>query len=348
MRQADKDVKPDEIPHTGDRSQGSRVVALGGGHGLSTLLRGLKAHTSQLTAIVTVADDGGSSGLLRREMGMLPPGDLRRCIAALAEAEPLMTQLFQYRFGAGAGLDGHVFGNLFIAAMAGITGDFESAISEASRVLAVRGRILPSSLDNIVLCAEIRDPKDPGAGAHLVQGQSRIVGAGGAIERVFLQPSDAKGYPGAIQALLHADMIVLGPGSLYTSVLPNLLVPGIRDAFRASPALKVYVCNVATQPGETDDYTVGCHVRALGEHLGPGFCHYVLANANTDFTLPPSSGSKMVEPGCDHIDGCQLVLEDLVDRALPWRHDSVRLATALMHLRQGHRVGASRLDRSSG
>lgn len=310
------------------------IVSLGGGHGLSTLLRGLKVHTTRLTAIVTVADDGGSSGVLRREMGILPPGDLRRCIAALAEVEPLMTQLLQYRFGQGAGLDGHAFGNLFIAAMAGITGDFESAISEASRVLAVRGRILPSSLDNIVLCAEISHPDEPGP--HLVQGQSRIAKAGGTIERVFLQPGEAKGYPAAIRALLDADMIVLGPGSLYTSVLPNLLVPDIRYALKASPALKVYVCNVATQPGETDDYTVGDHVRALGEHLGAGFCDYVLANANTDFALPPNSGSIMVQPEFDSVGEYQqegrLVLEDLVDRALPWRHDSVKLSLALMRL----------------
>lgn len=313
-------------------TQGPRIVALGGGHGLSTLLRGLKVRTDDLTAIVTVADDGGSSGVLREELGLLPPGDLRDCIVALAEAEPLMTQLLQYRFGRGTGLEGHAFGNLFIAALAEITGDFESAIAKASHVLAVRGRILPSSLENVRLCAEVRERGKPKADPFVVYGQSRIAKARGVIERVYLVPSNVKGYPEAIRALLHAEMIVLGPGSLYTSVLPNLLVADIRNAIRASPALKVYVCNVATQPGETDDYTAEDHVRALCEHLGPGLCEYVLVNSNTNFQLPPHSGSVMVQPCCTEADGHRVILEDLVDRELPWRHDPSKLAEALMRL----------------
>ena len=324
------------------------VVALGGGHGLSTLLRGLKNRCGELTAIVTVADDGGSSGALRRDMGMLPPGDLRRCIAALADAEPLMTQLFQYRFGRGTGLDGHTFGNLFIAAMAGITGDFESAISEASRVLAVRGRILPSSLDNLVLSAEVRDPLDPDAAPHILMGESAIGHAEGVIERVFLEPEQSKGYPAAIQALLSADLIVLGPGSLYTSILPNLLVPDIAAAVRASAACKIYVCNVATQPGETDGYTVGDHVRALNAHLGMGLCHCVLANGNYRIALPPASPSTMVRPEFEGNPGCQLVLEDLVDARLPWRHDSTRLADALLRMYHNWRVAAQLAGDPSG
>jgi len=311
---------------------GPRIVALGGGHGLSTLLRGLKVRTDDLTAIVTVADDGGSSGVLREELGLLPPGDLRNCIVALAEAEPLMTQLFQYRFGRGTGLEGHAFGNLFIAALAEVTGDFESAIAEASRVLAVRGRILPSSLENVRLCAEVRERGNAGADPYLVYGQSHIAEARGVVERVYLLPSNVKGYPEAIRALLRAEMIVLGPGSLYTSVLPNLLVADIRNAIRASPALKVYVCNVATQPGETDDYTAEDHAQALCGHLGPGFCDHVLVNSNTGFPLPPHSGSAMVQPRCAEADGYRVILEDLVDRELPWRHDSGRLAEVLMRL----------------
>jgi uncharacterized cofD-like protein len=322
------------------------VVAIGGGHGLSTLLRGLKACFDHLTAIVTVADDGGSSGMLRREMGLLPPGDLRRCIAALAEAEPLMTQLFQFRFGRGTGLNGHTFGNLFIAAMAEITGDFESAVSEASRVLAVKGRILPSSLDDIVLCAELRDASTGGGQTRLVRGESAIAEAGGIIERVFLEPAEAKGYPEAIRALLQADVIVLGPGSLYTSILPNLLVPDIRNAIRVSAALKVYVCNVATQPGETDGFTVGDHVAALRAHLGAGFCDHVLANASADYALPPASRSVMVQPVFDESD-CRMTVVDLVDNELPWRHDAAKLTMALAQLAAAHRTAAPFEARSS-
>jgi len=314
--------------------EGPRIVALGGGHGLSTLLRGLKRHTSNLTAIVTVADDGGSSGVLRRELGLLPPGDLRNCIIALAEAEPLMTRLFQYRFGRGTGLGGHAFGNLFIAALASVTGDFAKAVSEAGRVLAVQGRILPSSLENVVLCAEVRGPDNPDGDPRLICGQSSIARAGGSVERVYLQPSEVKGYPEATRAILHADMIVMGPGSLYTSVLPNLLITDIGNAIRASPALKAYVCNVATQPGETDGYDAGDHLRALRDHLGTGFCDYVVVNTNTAFQLATGSGSTMVRPRFPAADEPKIVMEDVVDRDLPWRHDPVRVAGSLMRLYQ--------------
>lgn len=307
------------------------IVVVGGGHGLSTLLRGLARFTDRLTAIVTVADDGGSSGQLRREMGILPPGDLRNCIAALAQAEPLMQLLFQYRFGHGTGLDGHAFGNLFIAAMAGITGSFESAIQEASRLLAVRGRILPSSLEDVMLCAEMRRTAAGQETSFIVCGESQIGRAGGRVERVYLQPADIRGYPEAIRALLNADMIVLGPGSLYTSILPNLLVRDIQDALQASPAAKVYVCNVATEPGETDGYTVRDHVEALSRHLGQNHCHYVLANSSIDHRLP-TADSQMVHPICAGNDHYHLILEDIVDRRLPWRHDSDKLADALLRL----------------
>jgi uncharacterized cofD-like protein len=329
-----------------------RIVAVGGGHGLSTLLRGLKNHTSLLTAIVTVADDGGSSGLLRRETGMLPPGDARNCIVALAQTEPLMTQLFEYRFGRGAGLDGHAFGNLFIAAMAGITGSFEGAISQVSHVLAVRGRILPSTLQNVTLCGEVRSASLAGGAGEggedeirTVYGESAITEADGVVERVYLQPDAPHGYPEAIRALLEADIIVLGPGSLYTSILPNLLVPDIRAAINASHALKLYACNVATQRGETDGYTAGDHVRALSAHMGPGFCRYVIANSRCDLQLTPESGSSMVEPAMDGATGCELVAEDVVDAALPWRHDPDKLAEAILRL---YRQAASSLESDEG
>lgn len=306
-------------------------MALGGGHGLATLLRGLRNCTDDLTAVVTVADDGGSSGVLRETMGLLPPGDLRNCIVALAETEPLMRQLFQYRFGRGTGLDGHAFGNLFIAALAEITGSFENAVMAASRVLAVRGRILPASLEDVVLCAEVR-LGGSGAAPTLVRGQSRVAKAGGVVERVYLQPSDAHGYPEAVRAILQAELIVLGPGSLYTSVLPSLLIGDIREAAAATQALKIYVCNVATQPGETDGYTVGSHVKALAEHLGDKFCDCVLANANTGFSLPANSGSAPVLAAGNEQIPHQVVLEDLVDRDLPWRHDPAKLASALLRI----------------
>lgn len=254
-----------------------------------------------------------------------------------------MMRLFQYRFGEGAALDGHAFGNLFIAAMMGITGDFESAVTEASRVLAVRGRILPSTLDNVVLCAEVRDSLAPEASPCIVEGESRIAKAGGCVERVYLQPENAKGHPEAIRALLQADLILLGPGSLFTSVLPNLLVPDIASAVRASAALKVYICNVASQPGETDGFTAGDHVRVLAEHLGAGFCGYVLANGNLEATLPAGSGSALVLPDLTGCDGCELVLEDLVDDALPWRHDPTKLATAIMRLYSAYALAGNGL-----
>lgn len=325
-------------PEVRSAVRGPRLVAIGGGHGLSTLLRGLKTHTDDLTAIVTVADDGGSSGVLRQELGLPPPGDLRDCIAALAEAEPLMANLFQYRFGRGTRLDGHSFGNLFIAAMTGITGDFESGVSEVSRVLAVRGRILPSSLDDITLGAEIRRPA-PEAPHALVHGQSRIAAADGEVERVFLQPERVKGYPEAIRALLRAELIVMGPGSLYTSVLPNLLIADIREAVRASGALRIYVANVATQPGETAGYDLGRHVEALERHVGEGLCEVIIGNDSLGHTLPPTSRSEMVRPTIAPREGLRVVLADLVDEQLPWRHDAAKLAEVVLAEYRAHRAG---------
>jgi len=220
--------------------RGPKIVAIGGGTGLSHLLRGLKQYTGNLIAIVTVADDGGSSGRLRRELGILPPGDVRNCIAALADAEPLMTKLFQYRFGDGSDLAGHSFGNLFIVAMSGVLGNFEEAIKQTSRVLAVRGQIVPSTLVDVTLEAKTEDEQT-------IQGEVNISESTSRIKEVCLQPPNPQACPEAIRAILDADMIVVGPGSLLTSVLPNLLVDGIRRAIKASSALKLYVCNVATQ-----------------------------------------------------------------------------------------------------
>lgn len=326
------------------RERGPRIVAIGGGHGLSTLLRGLKEHTSNITAIVTVADDGGSSGRLRRELGVLPPGDFRNCIAALADDEALTTHLFQYRFGSGSGLNGHSFGNLFITAMAEVTGSFERAILESGRVLAVQGQVLPSTLQNVTLTADLakttqsrpsgRDVTSADARLSRVSGESRIPQAEGAIQRVYLDPSDAPAYPGAVHALLNADMIVAGPGSLYTSVLPNLLVPAIAQAVEASPACKVYVCNVATQPGETDGYTVGDHVAALERHVGRSLFPVVVANEESHDapTGGPERqpGVELVKPEVPADVAYRTITAELVDKAHPWRHDSRELARVLM------------------
>jgi uncharacterized cofD-like protein len=290
----------------------------------------LKEQTDHLTAIVTVADDGGSSGKLRRQLGVLPPGDIRQCIAALADAEPLVTQLFQYRFGEGTGLDGHSFGNLFIAAMAGVTGNFERAILESSRVLAVRGQILPSTLQNVTLCADTRDPVPAVDGLARVAGESEITHRGRPIERVYLEPEHVAAYPGVVRAILDADLILAGPGSLYTSVLPNLLVEDIRRALQTSNALKVYVCNVATQPGETDHFSVEDHFEALTEHVGAGIFTQVLANGNYQVNFPEQAKSQMVHPRENEKPDFDLFLADLVDEAQPWRHDPTKLAAEVL------------------
>jgi uncharacterized cofD-like protein len=313
------------------RGRGPRVVVIGGGTGLSILLRGLKEYTSNITAIVTVADDGGSSGRLRRELGVLPPGDFRNCIAALADAESLTTQLFQYRFNEVDSLDGHNFGNLFIAAMADVTGSFERAILESGRVLAVQGRILPSTLNDVTLCADLRGEDEAASALSRVEGESSITAAELPIERVFLLPDKVRAYPETIRAILEADLIVVGPGSLFTSVLPNLLVEDITKAVRASRALKIHVCNVATQRGETDGFSVGDHVEAIERHVGRNVFHHVLVNDNFDVKLDPHSDTELVSLDCETDGGYQVVSADVIDPQKPWRHDPQKLASTLMN-----------------
>lgn len=321
--------KTDEAP---------RVVAIGGGTGLSTLLRGIKTYTPHLTAIVTVADDGGSSGRLRRELGLLPPGDFRNCIAALADDEALITQLFQYRFGRGDSLNGHSFGNLFITALAAVTGSFERAIQEASRVLAIQGRILPSTLEDVTLVADV--VAEPGATADSltrILGESAIPKSGQPIERVFLRPDRVRAYPEAVGAILGADLIISGPGSLFTSILPNLLVKGIHQAVSVSSALRIYVCNVATQPGETDGFDVGQHASALQRHVGRGLFPYVLAN-NHPLTSPEQSHMQPVALDHPPNDGYDVIEADVIDRTTPWRHDSSRLAEQILRFYHKYRA----------
>lgn len=315
-----------------------RVVAIGGGTGLPASLRAMKEHTSNITAIVTVADDGGSSGRLRREMGVPPPGDLRNNIAALADDDILMTKLLQYRFEHGE-LAGHSLGNLLIAALADVSGGLDHALAEVSRVLNLRGRVLPATLDDVTLVATVFQPE---RGTTIrVEGESQIPTTGGRVEKVTLEPSTASAYPDSVQAILDAQLVVIGPGSLYTSILPTLLVPGILDALRASSAYKIYVCNVAEQPGETDGYTVADHVMALERHIGRGVFqavlgndHYPVENAgqNTVYVMPPSEHHEIRQR-------YEINLYDLTDNARPWRHDALKLSQAIKNLVVVHRIG---------
>ncbi|MHB9143741.1 MAG: gluconeogenesis factor YvcK family protein [Symbiobacteriia bacterium] len=311
--------------------RGPRIVAIGGGTGLPVLLRGLKEYTANLTAIVTVADDGGSSGQLRREFGILPPGDIRNCLVALADTESLMDKLFLHRFDAGNTLAGHNFGNLFILAMTEITGDFEEAIRQSSQVLAIRGRVLPSTLQTVVMEADLAD-------GRVLQGESVIGHSGGPIERVRLVPADVQPVEDAITAIREADLIVLGPGSLYTSIIPNLLVPGVAHAIRQSRALKVYVCNVMTEAGETPGYSAADHVKAMLAHGGQGIMEYALVNNEP---IPPEAAARYKEEGAEPVPvnpgqikalGVEPVSESLIYRADVVRHQPHRLAAAVMRL----------------
>lgn len=248
-----------------------KVVVIGGGTGLPVLLRGLKHHPVSLSAIVTVADDGGSSGRLRKDLDIPPPGDIRNVLAALSDVEPLVEQMFQHRFKTTNELAGHSLGNLIIAAMTNITGDFVHAVQEMSRVLNVRGTVLPAAKESVVLHAEMSD-------GTIVSGESAIPLAKKEITRVFLTPAKVETLPETLQAIEEADLILIGPGSLYTSIIPNLLVPGIQTALQKAKAEKIYICNLMTQPGETLNYSASDHIEALFSHLGGKFIDTILVN----------------------------------------------------------------------
>lgn len=329
----DEDVA-ERVYHYSRRQRGPHIVAIGGGTGMPSLLRGLKAHTSNITAIVTVADDGGSSGRLRREFGLLPPGDFRNNLAALARDETLMTQVLQYRFGKAAGqsgqseLQGHAFGNLLLAALAGITGSFDEALFAAQQVLAIRGRVLPSTMANVTLGAHIK--MADGTVAQVV-GESQIPKAHGRVQQLFLEPTNIKAYPPALQAILQADLIVMGPGSLYTSILPNLLVPDLAAALKHTRAKKVYVCNLAIQPGETDNYDVADHVATILKYLPADCLDIVLANDNLSIS-PQQGGGHTIFVAPTPPPTIPMITADLVDEERPWRHDSTKLAKAVIKL----------------
>jgi len=315
---------------------GPQLIAIGGGTGLSTLLRGLKEWSTNLAAVVTVSDDGGSSGRLRREMGVLPPGDIRNCLVALADAEPLMTELFQYRFdgdrqGCGNGLEGHSFGNLLIAAMTAITGDFERAVRETSRVLAIRGRVLPSTLSDVTLRAEMAD-------GSTVAGETQITAHPAAIHRVFLDPPDVEPLDEAVDGILDAHAIIIGPGSVYTSVIPNLLVCGVVPAIQVSRAVVIYVCNVMTQAGETAGYTASQHLQAIIDHIGCNPFDYCLVNnaapAPEVLAAYAAEAAEVVEADLDAIEalGTKPIVADLLSRTNLARHDPAKLAAALARI----------------
>ena len=313
-------------------NRGPRIVAVGGGTGLSMLLSGAKNITNNLTAIVSVGDDGGSSGRLREEMGILPPGDIRHCITALADDEDLVNKLFKYRFKNGEGLEGHSFGNLFLTALYDITGDMVSAVRASSRVLSIRGRVLPATLDDMKLVAEMED-------GRIIHGESTIPEAHGKIKRLFTEPANCKALPDVIQAIREAELIILGPGSLYTSVIPNLLVREISEEIIKSKAKKIYVCNIMTQPGETDNYTVSDHLKALIQHAGSNkIVDAVLVN---DY-LPEKLAGKYQEAGSYPVKldaqevkklGIKIFAKKLIQDSREGlvRHSSTRVARAVYY-----------------
>lgn len=319
----------DILYHRSQLGRGPRIVVIGGGTGLSVLLTGLKEYTSNITAIVTVADDGGSSGRLRQQFDILPPGDIRNCLVALADTSTLMRDLFQFRFDNSSELSGHSFGNLFITVMTRLTGDFEKAIKETSKVLALRGQVIPSTLNNVVLVAEHKD------GSTTV-GENKIPKSHIPIERVVLKPQQPEGTPEAIKAIEEAQLIVLGPGSLYTSIIPNLLIKDIADAVCASQAVKVYVCNVMTQAGETDGYRGSNHIKTLVSHSHPRIFDYCILNTGEirsailkryarEDSYPVINDTKTIESM-----GYRVIEEDVVVTDDVIRHDPFKLAKIIL------------------
>ncbi|MEY3867422.1 MAG: hypothetical protein RLZZ338_1313 [Cyanobacteriota bacterium] len=312
--------------------RGPKIVAIGGGTGLSTLLRGLKDYSSNITAIVTVADDGGSSGRLRREIGVLPPGDIRNCLAAFADEEKLLTELFQYRFSAGDGLVGHSFGNLFLTAMSDITGDLEQAIAASSRVLAIRGEVLPATLTDVNLWAELVD-------GRRIEGESSITEAKGKILKIGCTPENPPALPRALEAIQEADYIIIGPGSLYTSIIPNLLVPDIAIAISESKAPRIYVCNIMTQEGETQGYSVAEHILAIDKACGMALFDAVLVQGKSpsEKTLiryaQQNAHPVFVDREAIKELGRRIVVANVMDEDEVTgliRHNSHRLATVLL------------------
>ena len=311
--------------------KGPRIVTIGGGTGLSTLLHGLKEYTSNITAVVTVADDGGSSGRLRAELGVLPPGDIRNCLVGLADAGPLMEKLFQFRFDEGRALKGHNFGNLFITAMSKVTGDFEQAIKASSKVLAIRGSVVPATLTKVVLKALHKD------GTETV-GESKIPEKESPIEKLYIKPDGCRPTVESLEAIKKAHAIILGPGSLYTSVMPNLLIGGMYEAIKQSKAIKIYVCNVMTQAGETTKYKASDHLKAILDHTGKNIIDYCIVDRSK---IPQDLLARYKDEGADPVEadaenikslGCEAVEANVADTKDFVRHDSHKLAKLIIDL----------------
>jgi uncharacterized cofD-like protein len=330
------------------RSRGPKIVALGGGTGLSTLLRGLKTYSANITAVVTVADDGGSSGKLRRDFGVLPPGDIRNCIAALADEEKLLTELFQYRFSAGEGLEGHSFGNLFLTAMSDITGDLEQGIAASSKVLAIQGRVLPATLCHVDLWAEMAD-------GRTIRGESRITEADGQIVKIGCIPENPPALPAVLKAIEDADFIIIGPGSLYTSVIPNVLVPEIARAIDRSKVPCVYICNIMTQPGETTGYQVSDHIKAIDHACNKKLFDAVLVEKNHP---SPRSTERYRQENATHVEIDTAEIQRLRRQIVPvnvmeedeqgyLRHNSRKLARALMLWYRQNKAEAKEVRKSA-
>ncbi|MDR1702585.1 MAG: YvcK family protein [Sporomusaceae bacterium] len=307
------------------------IAVIGGGTGLPVLLRGIKRLTNNIAAIVTVADDGGSSGRLRADFGIIPTGDLRNCLIALAETEPIMEKLFQHRFEGSGDLAGHSVGNLLIAALINITGDAELALKQTSKVLAVRGSVLPSATEKVTLAAKMAD-------GSFIEGESKISAANKKIERVFLKPADAPAAQSAVETILAADICILGPGSLYTSVMPNLLLEGIAAALKKTAAAKIYICNVMTQPGETEGYNAYDHVKAIFDHVGSGMIDYVLVNSKEiapelkDIYALEGARPVTADVGAIKSLGVTVIEADLISETNLVRHDPIKLSKSIIAL----------------
>ncbi len=314
------------------------IVVIGGGTGLSVLLKGLKKFSTDLTAVVTVSDDGGSSGRLRTDLGMLPPGDIRNCLVALAETETLMDRIFQHRFHRGEGIEGHNLGNLLLAAMCEITGDFVSAIREVSKVLKVRGKVIPSTLDQVILGAEMKD-------GALITGETAIRSYHAGIGRLFLIPEHCLPVPDTIEAILDADAVILGPGSLYTSIIPNLLVRGVGAALADSKAVKIYVSNIMTEQGETDDFTAYDHLQTIMSYTDTPIIDYVVVNTGVidhdrlqRYQLEQAAPVALCQEKIEQM-GIKVTGRDLVsDEEVAW-HDADKLARVIMEIIEEHKRG---------
>ncbi len=310
---------------------GPKIVVIGGGTGLSVLLHGIKEYTSNITAVVTVADDGGSSGRLRQQFDIVAPGDIRNCLVALAADETMMRELFQYRFKQETEFSGHSFGNLFLTAMTQVTGDFEKAIKESSKVLSIRGRVLPSTLDKVTLVAEHKD-------GRVTEGEAKIPKAGSPIAKIFIKPQDASAAPDAVKAIREAELIILGPGSLYTSIIPNLLIKDIREAVAQAQVSKIYVCNIMTQPGETDNFKASDHIKELVTHTHPKIVDACVVNVgripqamlekySRENSIPVEADSQTIKDF-----GYGVIEEDLVSATDLVRHDANKLARIIANL----------------